>query len=70
MEKKRLLSAVSVGEIKVFSETPFYLADKVFVLEDNWGAAADYILKAICFAARLDGEAFISCPCSVMPEKG
>lgn len=69
MEKKRLLSAVSVGEIKVFSETPFYLADKVFVLEDNWGAAADYILKAICFAARLDGEAFISCPCSVMPEK-
>lgn len=67
--KKRLLSAVSVGEIKLFSDTPFSLADRVYVLEDRWGAAADYILKAIFNVASLDGEEVIYCPCSVMPEK-
>ena len=68
-EKRRLLSACSVGEVKVFSKTPFTLADTVYVIDDKWGSAADFILKAVSSAARLDGESFIYCPCSIMPEK-
>lgn len=66
---KRLLSAISVGEVKLFSQTPFALADRVYVIEDRWGAAADYILKLVYHAASLKGEKTIYCPCSVMPEK-
>ncbi len=67
--EKRLLSAVSVGEIKLFPETPYILADKVFVIDDDMGAAADFILKAISCGAKLKGESFIYCPCSIMPKK-
>lgn len=67
--EKRLLSAVSVGEIKLFSETPYILAEKVFVIDDDMGAASDFILKAISCGAKLKGESFIYCPCSVMPKK-
>lgn len=68
-ETKRLLSAVTVGEIKVFSETPYSLADRVYIINDKWGAAADFILKGIYNAASLAGEPLIYCPCSLMPEK-
>lgn len=67
--EKRLLSAVSVGEIKLFPETPYLLADKVFVIDDDMGAASDFILKAISCGAKLRDESFIYCPCSVMPKK-
>ena len=67
--EKRLLSAVSVGEIKLFPETPYILADKVYIIDDDMGAASDFILKAISFGAKLKGESFIYCPCSVMPKK-
>ena len=66
---KRLLSAVSVGEIKLFSETPFAFADKVFVIEDSIGSVSDCILKAIAFGAKMKGENTIYCPCSLMPKK-
>ncbi len=68
-EVKRLLSAVTVGEIKVFSETPYSLADTVYIINDKWGAAADFILKGIYYTAKLAGEPLIYCPCSLMPEK-
>lgn len=68
-EKRRLLSAVSVGEVKLFSETVSAFADKIYVIEDQWGGAADYIMQAIYDAAMLCGEPVIVCPCSVMPEK-
>ena len=68
-EIRRLLSAVTVGEIKVFSQTPYSLADTVYIISDKWGSAADFILKGIYSAARLSGEPLIYCPCSLMPEK-
>lgn len=68
-EQKRLLSACSVGEVKVFSQTPSALADTIYIIEDKWGSAADFILKAVSSAARLDREPFIYCPCSIMPQK-
>ena len=67
--RERLLSAVSVGETVLFEKTPFLLSDKVYVLCDRWGAAADYILKKIFFAAKEKNQEVIYCPCSVMPEK-
>lgn len=67
--RTRLLSAVSVGETVLFDKTPFSLSDKVYVLCDKWGAAADYILKKIFLAAKEKNQEVIYCPCSVMPEK-
>ena len=68
-EIKRLLSAVTVGEVKVFDETPLSLADTVYVINDRWGSAADFILKGIYSSAKLKGEELIYCPCSLMPQK-
>ena len=53
----------------MFSETPYSLADRVYIINDKWGAAADFILKGIYNAANLAGEPLIYCPCSLMPEK-
>ncbi len=68
-EKVRLLSAVSVGEIKYFKDTVSSLADKIYVLEDKWGGAADFLMKHIENAAAVCGAQIIRCPCSIMPEK-
>lgn len=68
-ERIRLLSAVSVGETVLFEKTPFLLSDKVYVLCDRWGAAANYILKRIYLSAKEKKQEIIYCPCSVMPEK-
>jgi len=69
IETKRLLSAVSVGEIKQFTDTVDYYADKVYIIDDSFGAASDFIMKTVSFSAKLRGEDYIYCPCSVMPEK-
>lgn len=68
-ESTRLLSAVSVDEIKSFPQTVQALADKIYVIEDRWGGAADYIMKALLHYARHSGTEIIHCPCSVMPQK-
>lgn len=68
-ESKRLLSAVTVGEIKTFNRTTETLADKIYIIEDKWGSAANYILKAILSHAKMKGAQIINCPCSIMPEK-
>ena len=68
-EKVRLLSAVSVGEIKYFKETLSSLADKIFVIEDDFGGVADFLIKSIKHTALCSGVQIISCPCSIMPEK-
>ncbi|MBQ2889276.1 MAG: hypothetical protein IJE41_02360 [Clostridia bacterium] len=68
-EKVRLLSAVSVGEIKYFKETLPLLADKIFVIEDDFGGVADFLMKNIKHTAEYNGTQIISCPCSIMPEK-
>ncbi len=66
---KRLLSAVSVGEIKVLKSALPYFADKVYVICDRFGAASDYIMKSVSFLAKQKGENQIYCPCSIMPDK-
>ncbi|MEE0867717.1 MAG: hypothetical protein UIL37_05370 [Clostridia bacterium] len=66
---KRLLSAVSVGEICFFEETLTNLADKTYVIEDKWGAASDYLLKTVMEGAIGHGVDVICCPCSIIPDR-
>ncbi len=68
-EKTRLLSAVSVGEIVFFDKTAFSLCDKVYVLCDKFGAAADYILSKIRLFSREENQEVIYCPCSIIDGK-
>lgn len=68
-EKTRLLSAVSVGEIVLFEESVSALCDKVYVIQDKFGAAASCILSKIRFYAREEKQDVIYCPCSIMKGK-
>ena len=68
-EKKRLLSAVTTGEIKTFYNTPRLYSDKTYVIHDNYGGFADYILETVYEYAVLKNEEIILCPCSLNPEK-
>ena len=68
-ERTCLLSAVSVGEVKVFSQTVCALAEKIYIIDDKWGTAADYILKSIKRVALLGSMSIIHCPCSLIPHK-
>lgn len=68
-EKVRLLSAVSVGETVLFEDTASALCDRVFVLCDKFGSAADFILQKIRFYAKEKEQEFIYCPCSIISGK-
>ena len=69
IEQTRLLSAVSVGEVRFFNDTLKCCADKIYCIEDPWGSASDYLMKTIREAALGRGVDIISCPCSISPEK-
>lgn len=62
----RLLSAISPGEVKFFSETLFSYADKIYLIDDKWGCAADALLKRILMGALASGVEVIACPCSII----
>jgi len=69
-EKKRLLSAVSVGRTVFFKDTIKQLASEIYVLPDEWGAASDLILSKINQAAAFLGLERIVCYCSIrIPDK-
>ncbi len=68
-EKTRLLSAVSVGETVLFEDTLASLCDKVYVLCDKFGAAADCILQKIRHHAKEKEQELIYCPCSIISGK-
>ncbi len=68
-EKRRLLSAVTTGEIKAFYNTPHLYSDKTYVIHDNYGGFADYIFKTVYECSVLKNEEIILCPCSLNPEK-
>ena len=69
IEQTRLLSAVSVGEVRFFNDTLKCYADKIYCIDDPWGSASDYFMKAIRDAAIGRDADIISCPCSISPEK-
>ena len=68
-ETRRLLSAVTTGEIKSFYNTPRLYADKTYVIHDNYGGFADCLFKRVYEIAVLKNEEIILCPCSLNPEK-
>lgn len=69
-EKKRLISAISVGQIVFFKDTLSRLASRIYVLPDEWGAASDMILSGINHAAALMNLERITCYCSIRtPDK-
>ena len=68
-EKRRLLSAVTTGEIKAFYNTPRLYCDKTYLLHDNYGGFADYIFKTVYEYAVSKNEEIILCPCSLNPDK-
>lgn len=68
--KRRLLSAVSVGEIVFFGETIEHLSDTIYVIPDKWGATSDTVLSALYQATSLSGQEQIACYCSLRtPDK-
>lgn len=69
-EKKRLLSAVSVGETVFFEETITNLTSTQYMIPDNWGVASNYLLSRIHQAALTLGLDMITCYCSLRtPDK-
>lgn len=68
-EIKRLLSAVSVGEIVRFEETVSVLSQKTVVIDDAWGAYTDRLIKFVISCASERGIGVISFPCSVSKER-
>lgn len=68
-EKKRLLSAVSIKQIKVFRDTPSVYCDKIYVINDRYGGFADYILKKVYEITVSRNENIILCPCSLDKNK-
>lgn len=68
-EKKRLLSAVTCGKVEFFHNSLSSLADKVYVLDDPWGASSNELLSSIRSEALKNGLKIICCPCSIIPER-
>ena len=68
--KKRLLSAVSVGETVFFGDTIEELSKTIYVIPDMWGAASDILLSRLHRSATLLGLEQIVCYCSIRtPDK-
>jgi hypothetical protein len=63
--KKRLLSAVSVGETVFFGETIEALSKTIYVIPDLWGAASHALLSELHRAASILGLEQIVCYCSI-----
>ncbi len=68
-EDIRLLSSVSVGEIKYFDETISQMADKIYVIEDRWGGVSDTIIKTVKVLSQIKGIPIVYCPCACIAEK-
>lgn len=68
--KKRLLSAVSVGETVFFGETIEALSNSIYVIPDTWGASSDVLLSELHRTASMLGLEQIVCYCSIRtPDK-
>lgn len=68
--KKRLLSAVSVGETIFFDETIEVLSKSIYVIPDIWGAASDALLSELHRMASILEIEQILCYCSIRtPDK-
>lgn len=67
-EDVRFLSAISDRGVVVFEETARMLADRLFVVEDPWGASARILLGQVRRLALERGLDVISCYCPTDPD--
>lgn len=69
-EKKRLLSAVSVGETVFFDDTLTSLCPKLYSISDDWGASSGLLLSLLHDFAVSKNVDVITCYCSIRtPDK-
>ncbi len=69
-EKKRLLSAVSVGEMLFYADTLKVLCKKIYAIPDEFGAFSHCLLTQLRATALSLGLDIVTCPCSIStPEK-
>jgi hypothetical protein len=69
-ERKRLLSAVSVGKNVFFEDTLTALCPKLYVISDEWGAASSSLLENLHQLALSKQWEVITCYCSIeSPDK-
>lgn len=66
-EKIRFLSAISNNGVFFFEKTAKILCDKIYVLEDDCGAAAKVFMSTVRKTVLEHGFDIISCRCSVFP---
>ena len=64
-EHKRLMSAVSVGKVVFFEDTLQKLCPKLYIISDDWGAAAGSLLEELhVYALTMKLEVY-TCYCSI-----
>lgn len=69
-ERKRLLSAVSVGNTVFYDSTLTTLCPKLYVISDDWGAASEMLLSSLHDFALTHKLDVITCYCSIQtPDK-
>ncbi|MBQ7874690.1 MAG: hypothetical protein IJ306_05975 [Oscillospiraceae bacterium] len=68
-EKQRFLSAVTDKGVFFFNETPKILCDRVYVIDDDCGAASRIFMNTVRKTALEHGLDIITCRCPIFPSE-
>lgn len=68
-ESRRFLSAVTPQGLMVFHQTIQSLCSRIYVIEDEYGAASRILMYELRQAALATGHDIISCPCPLSPNE-
>lgn len=66
-EKQRFLSAITDKGVFFFNETPKILCDRIYVIDDDCGAASRIFMSTVRKAALEHGLDIITCRCPIFP---
>lgn len=66
----RFLSAVTPEGLLTFYDTVQALCPRIYVIEDEYGTAARYLLQRLQTAALSEGKTCIACPSPLFPQDG
>lgn len=64
-ERKRLLSAISVGKTAFLKDTITTICKKLYIIPDSWGSASNLLLSNLRTMALSMNLDFITCYCSI-----
>ena len=68
-EKQRFLSAVTDKGVFFFNETPKILCDRIYVIDDDCGAASRVFMNTVRKTALEHGLDIITCRCPIFPSE-